>query len=61
VPTTAIGGLAANALLANEVLAYFLADTDLVERAPVFAPEYVTLDFMTQKLRVADVTRPEKS
>jgi hypothetical protein len=61
VPTTAIGGLAANALLANEVLAYFLADTDLVERAPVFAPEYVALDFMTQKLRVADVTRPEKS
>lgn len=61
VPTTAIGGLAANVLLANEVLAYFLADTDLVERAPVFAPKYVTLDFMTQQLRVADVTRPEKS
>jgi hypothetical protein len=61
VATTAIGGLAANALLANEVLAYFLAGTDLVARALVFAPEYVALDFMTQQLRVADVTRPEKS
>jgi len=61
VPTTAIGGLAANALLANEVLAYFLADTALVLRPPVFAPEYVALDFMTQTLCVADVTRPDKS
>ena len=60
-PTTAIGGLAANALLANEVLVHYLAGTGLVERPPVFAPEYVTLDFMTQRLRVADVTRPEKS
>lgn len=59
VPTTAIGGLAANALLANEVLAYFLADTGLVERAPVFAPHYVALDFMTQRLTVADITRPD--
>ncbi len=61
VATTAIGGLAANALLANEVLIYFLADTDLVERATVFAPKYVTLDFMTQQLSVADITRPERS
>ena len=59
VATTAIGGLAANALLANEVLAYFLAGTDLVERPPVFAPRYTVLDFMTQQLRVADITRPE--
>jgi hypothetical protein len=61
VATTAIGGLAANALLANEVLAHFLADTGLVERPPVFAPEYVVLDFMTLRLRVVDVTRPETS
>lgn len=59
VATTAIGGLAANALLANEVLAYFLADTDLVERPPVFAPNYVVLDFMTLRMRVADITRPD--
>ncbi|EGB16333.1 UBA/THIF-type NAD/FAD binding protein [Pseudodesulfovibrio mercurii] len=58
VATTAIGGLAANALLANEVLAYFLAGTGLVERSPVFAPNYVALDFMTQRMRVADITRP---
>jgi len=58
VPTTAIGGLAANALLANEVLAHLLAGTGLVERAPVFAPEYVVLDFMTQRLRIVDVTQP---
>lgn len=58
VPTTAIGGLAANILLAGEVLAYFLADTGLMERAPVFAPEYVVLDIMTQRLTVADINRP---
>jgi len=61
VATTAIGGLAANALLANEMIAYFLADTDLVERPPVFAPKYVALDFMTQQMTVADITRPERS
>ena len=59
VPTTAIGGLAANALLANEVLAYFLADTGLLDRTPVFAPEYVTLDFMTLRMTRADIFRPE--
>jgi len=57
VPTTAIGGLAANALLANEVLACLLAGTGLVERDPVFAPRYVVLDFMTTRLAVGDVTR----
>lgn len=57
IPTTAIGALAANALLANEVLAYLLADTGLVERVPVFAPQYVVLDFMTTRLTVGDVTR----
>ncbi|QJB57031.1 ThiF family adenylyltransferase [Pseudodesulfovibrio sp. zrk46] len=55
-PTTAIGGLASNALLANEVLAYLLADTGLVEREPIFAPKYVTLDFMTQAMHVADIS-----
>lgn len=57
VPTTAIGGLASNALLANEILAYLLADTGLFEREPVFAPNYVTLDFMTQTMCVAELTR----
>jgi len=56
-PTTAIGGLASNVLLANEVLAYLLSDTGLIEREAVFAPKYVTLDFMTQNLRVADITK----
>ena len=60
VATTAIGGLASNALLANEIIAYFLADTDLAERAPVFAPRYVALDFMTLKMWEGDITRPEK-
>ncbi|MBM9511241.1 ThiF family adenylyltransferase [Desulfogranum marinum] len=57
IPTTAIGGLASNVLLANEVLAHLLTDTTLMERAPVFAPRYVTLDFMTHRLSVADITR----
>lgn len=56
VPTTAIGGLTSNAMLANEVLVYLLAGTKIFEREPVFAPNYVTLDFITQKMNVASVT-----
>ena len=55
-PTTPIGGLASNALLANEVLAYLLTDTGLVERQPIFAPHYVAMDFMNLSMRVEDIT-----
>jgi molybdopterin/thiamine biosynthesis adenylyltransferase len=55
VATTAIGGLASNALLANEVLTFLLAGTSLIEREPAFAPHYVVLDFMTQRFNVFDI------
>ncbi|MFP4035548.1 MAG: ThiF family adenylyltransferase [Desulfovermiculus sp.] len=55
--TTAIGGLASNALLANEVLVHLLQGTKVVEREPVFAPQYVTLDFMNLEMRVHDITQ----
>lgn len=55
-PTTPVGGLASNALLANEVLAYLLAETGLVERQPVFAPHYVAMDFMNLSMTVADIS-----
>lgn len=54
-PTTAIGALAANTLLACEVLAYLLRGTGLVDREPVFAPKFSMVDFLNQKLAVGDV------
>lgn len=54
-PTTAIGGLAANTLLACEVLTCLLRGTGLVDREPVFAPRFTVVDFFNQKLAVGDV------
>jgi hypothetical protein len=56
-PTTAIGGLAANTLLACEALACLLRGTGLLDREPVFAPRFVALDFLDQKLTVGQVGR----
>lgn len=55
VPTTAIGALAANTLLACEVLTYLLRGTGLVDREPVFAPRFTLVDFLSQNLVVGDV------
>jgi len=55
-PTTAIGCLAANALLAGEVLVCLLRGTGLVDREPVFAPRFTMVDFLSQKLEVGDVS-----
>lgn len=54
-PTTAIGALAANTLLACEVLVSLLRGTGLVDREPVFAPRFTVVDFCSQKLVVGDV------
>lgn len=56
-PTTAIGGLASNALLANEVVIYLLKNTDLVEREAIFAPRFVTLDFMTLEMKIDSLVK----
>lgn len=55
--TTAIGGLASNALLACEVLACLLQGTGLVDREPVFAPRFIAVDFLNQALVKGDVRR----
>lgn len=55
-PTTAIGCLAANALLACEVLVCLLRGTGLVDREPVYAPRFTMVDFLSQKLVVGDVS-----
>ena len=55
-PTTAIGGMASNTLLATEVITYMLRDTDLVDRAAVFAPRFTVVDFLNQTMTVGDVT-----
>jgi len=54
-PTTAIGGLASNTLLATEVLTYMLRDTGLVNRQAVFAPEFTMVDFLNQTLMTIDI------
>ncbi len=46
VATTSIGGLCSNSLLASEVLAWILRDTDLVQREILFAPHFATIDLM---------------
>lgn len=55
-PTTAVGALAANTLLACEVLGYLLRGTGLVDREPVFAPRFSVVDFLNQKF-VTDTVR----
>ena len=55
-PTTAIGGMASNTLLATEVITYMLRDTGLVDRKAVFAPQYTIVDFLNQTMFTGDVT-----
>jgi len=55
-PTTAIGGMASNTLLACEIMIYMLQGSGLVDREPVFAPRYVTVDFMNLEMIVEDIT-----
>jgi tRNA threonylcarbamoyladenosine dehydratase len=55
-PTTAVGGLLSNALLANEVMVYLLQGTEAVNREAVFAPRFVTLDALSQNMRVIDAS-----
>ncbi len=59
VPTTAIGALAANGLLACEVLAFLLRGTGLMDREPVFAPRFIAVDFLSQNLTVGDARAGE--
>jgi hypothetical protein len=55
-PTTAIGGMASNTLLAAEVLAYLLRGTTVMGREPVFAPRYAVVDFLEHRFIIGDVT-----
>lgn len=55
VATTSIGGLSSNALLASEVLAWLLRDTDLVQREVLFAPHFATVDLLDLSFSRASV------
>lgn len=57
IPTTAIGGMAANTLLATEVLACLLRGTQIMGREPVFAPQYAVVDFLEHRFIIDDVTK----
>ncbi|NPU85222.1 MAG: thiamine biosynthesis protein ThiF [Syntrophaceae bacterium] len=54
--TTSIGGSVSGALLASEVLAYLLRDTDLVNRDIIFAPKFVTVCLLRMAMEVVDIT-----
>ncbi len=54
-PTTAIGGMASNTFLACEVLTFMLRGSGLLDREPVFAPRYATVDFMNLEMTVEDI------
>jgi len=57
IPTTAIGGMASNTLLATEVLACLLRGTTVMGREPVFAPQYAVVDFLEHRFIIGDVTK----
>lgn len=54
--TTSIGGALSGVLLASEVLAYLLRDTDLVNRDIIFAPKFAVIDLFRAAMEVVDVT-----
>jgi molybdopterin/thiamine biosynthesis adenylyltransferase len=54
-PTTAVGALLSNALLANEVIVHLLQDVGIFDREPVFAPRFVTLDVLSLRMQVHDI------
>lgn len=55
--TTSIGGSLSGSILASEVLAYLLRETDLVKRDIIFAPKFVTVDLLRLAMEVVDVTK----
>ncbi len=55
VATTSIGGLCSNALLASEVLAWILRDTELVQREILFAPHFATVDMINMSLSCGNI------
>jgi hypothetical protein len=54
--TTSIGGALSGVLLASEILAYLLRDTDLINRDIIFAPEFISIDLLRLAMEVVDVT-----
>lgn len=55
VASTSIGALCSNSLLASEVLAWILRDTDLVQRKILFAPYFATLDLINTTFTLGNV------
>jgi len=58
-PSTSIGGAFAGAILASEVAAYLLRETDFVARDSIFAPRFIVIDPMRPIMEVVDVTARE--
>lgn len=56
IATTSIGGALSGAILASEVLAYLLRETDMVNREIIFAPKFLIVDLLKPVLEVVDVT-----
>ncbi|WP_031480428.1 ThiF family adenylyltransferase [Maridesulfovibrio frigidus] len=53
--TCAVGAGQAGLLVASEIIAYILKDTDYLEREIVFAPSFVILDLLSMKMEVKSI------
>lgn len=60
IATTSIGGSLSGIILASEVLAYLLRDTDLVSREIIFAPKFMVVDLLKPILEVIDISKVTK-
>ncbi len=54
--TCAVGAGQAGLLVASEVLAYILKDTDYLDREVVFAPSFVLVDLLNMKMEVKSLS-----
>lgn len=54
--TCAVGAGQAGLLVASEIIAYILKDTDYLEREIVFAPSFVIVDLLSMKMQVKSLS-----
>lgn len=54
-PTTAVGANLAGTVLANEVITYLLQQLGWLDREPLFAPQYLTIDLLNLSMKIATV------
>lgn len=56
IATTGIGGSLSGIILASEVLAYLLRETDIINREIIFAPKFMVIDLLKPTFEVINIT-----